>query len=149
MTGSGPEDCTLLRESAVRRDGLFGGLLVVFALALVRGVIGASTTSGRIAVVVIFGALVLAIFFGWRARRRRTNWLDVSADRIVLRDSTPVAVGQLVRASDDRLTFVVVGPVNARTLTLTIRGGSERLPLQFFKKQRVRELCVAYGWTFD
>ena len=50
---------TVLRPGRPQRDGLFGGLIVIFVLALVRGLAGAQTSAGRVAVIV-FVALVIA-----------------------------------------------------------------------------------------
>jgi hypothetical protein len=52
--GAGP---VVLREGRVLPVALYGGLLAVFLLALLRGLAGASSTGGRMAVAVIFGVL--------------------------------------------------------------------------------------------
>ena len=52
--GAGPVS---LREGRVLPVALYGGLLAVFLLALLRGLDGASSTGGRMAVAVIFGVL--------------------------------------------------------------------------------------------
>jgi hypothetical protein len=45
----------VVRQSRLQRDGLFGVLIAVFLLALVRGYPQAQTAAGRIAVVAFTG----------------------------------------------------------------------------------------------
>ena len=53
-------DAIIVRESRAQRDGLFGGLVAIFVLAFARGMAGAQTSAGRIAVA-IFTTAVIAI----------------------------------------------------------------------------------------
>jgi hypothetical protein len=58
-------DPIVLRESRLWPNALFGGLLLVFVLVLSRGLAGAQTAGGRIAVAVIFvAAIALAAWRG-------------------------------------------------------------------------------------
>lgn len=62
----GPADgVTVLHESVFARDGLYGLLSLVVGAALVRGVAGAATTAGLIAVAIVFGALPSASSTVW------------------------------------------------------------------------------------
>ena len=42
-------EAIVVRQSRLQRDGLFGGLVAVFLVALVRGYAGAQTVTGRVA----------------------------------------------------------------------------------------------------
>jgi len=66
---------TIVRPSKLQRDGLFGALIAVFVLAMVRGLTGAASGGGRIAVVVFTGA------GGGRYRR---SALTIAGSRTVL-----------------------------------------------------------------
>jgi hypothetical protein len=61
----------VVRQSRLQRDGLFGGLLAVFALAFARGYPGAQTAAGRIAVTAFVGVEIRrqCVASGWRFGR--------------------------------------------------------------------------------
>lgn len=76
-------EATVLVERRVQASIVFAFLVVAFALALFRGVTGAQTSAGRVAVVIVFGALLVVLIAGWirwgRSPRRR---LEITADAI-------------------------------------------------------------------
>ena len=57
---------------------LFGFLLAIFTAALIRGVTGAATTTGRVAAAVFCAALILAV--GWASAARRLARVEISKD---------------------------------------------------------------------
>jgi Flp pilus assembly protein TadB len=65
----------VLVERRVQASIVFAFLVVAFAAALFRGVTGAQTSAGRVAVVVVFAALLVVLIVGWirwgRSPRRR------------------------------------------------------------------------------
>jgi hypothetical protein len=140
---------TIIRESAGQRDGLFGFLVAAFALALVRGVMGASTSTGRIVVAVVFGALTVVGFVAWMLRRRRAPWLEISDTAIELARPGSAPRARFDRAAGGALRFVVVGSWRARSLALQQVGSDTRLGLQFFNRAAVETACIAHGWSFD
>ena len=142
---SGP---VVVRESAAQRNGLFAFLAVVFAAALARGVLGAATMAGRIAVIVIMGGVLVLILVLWVTRRQAKQWPEVSADSIVLRQPKVGREEVLRRTSDSRLRFTAVGAGRARQLALQIEGADDVLALQFFKQKKVEAACVTCGWIF-
>jgi len=71
-----------VRQSRAQRDGLFGGGVVVAALALGRGFTGAQTADGRIAVAVICGALVALLAWVWVRVIRRPDHLEITGQAI-------------------------------------------------------------------
>jgi len=140
---------SVVRESAAARDGLFGGLVFVFSLALVRGAIGASTTTGRIVGIAFFGAIVIFGTIFWIRRRRRAPWLEISDDTIELLRPNSSAELQLAKASGNQLRFVSVGSYRSRSLGLAIVGSNTELPLQFFSKKAVKQACIEHNWEFS
>jgi hypothetical protein len=61
---------------------LFGFLILVFAVALVRGVAGAQTTAGRAAAGVFCAVVLVVLMAGLISLLRRPARLEVSADEI-------------------------------------------------------------------
>ena len=144
-----PSDGSLIvRESALQRDGLFAFLVLAFAVALARGATGASTTTGRMVVLVVFGLGSIGLLIVWVKRRRRAQWLEVSEQSIELRDPNDDTERRLVRTPATQLRFVVLGSARARSLGVGIDGTDQVLPLHFFNKKAVRAACLARGWTF-
>jgi hypothetical protein len=139
---------TILRESAAQRDGLFGALSVVFALALGRGFAGASTTSGRITVAVIFGLLTIGALVAGIVRHVRAPWLAITDEAIERIPPGSRAHIRFERATSAELRFATVGSYRSRTLALQQDGNATPIPLAFFTKARVRDACTAHGWHF-
>jgi hypothetical protein len=139
---------SVVRESAGARDGLYGALTFAFALALVRGVIGASTTAGRIVCALFFGGIVVGGIIVWIWRRRRAPWLEISDDKIVLQRPKSTEVRQLTKAPGSQLRFVSVGSMQYRSTGLTLVGSGIVLPLSFFTRKVVTQACVDHHWEF-
>jgi hypothetical protein len=151
--GSAPDpESIVVAESRSQMAILFGFLVAIFALALVRGVTGAATTTGRVAAAVFCAALILAVGWGWAAMARRPARVEITKDaiRFVSRSGKPSA---LSRQSGDELRFVKqhAGPLSRIwTLGLTIAGTDAVLLLTgFFSRSEVRQACRAQGWRVD
>lgn len=140
---------TVVSESRSQIGILFGFLSLAFAVALARGVTGAQSTSGRAAVAVIFGILVLVCVRAWIMMIRCPARLEIAGDviRYVPRRG-PVAT--LSRQQGDELRFVQ-RPRGPRiwTIELTIAGSGTGIVLGFFSRGAVRQACLARGWRFD
>jgi hypothetical protein len=137
----------VLRQSRLQRDGLLGGLCVVFLIALVRGYTGAQTGTGRIVVVVFVSALTAALAVGWVRLIRRPYRLEISSQTITLVDGKG-ATRTLSRRSGDELRLVSLGSGRYRQYGLTIQGADTVLPLPFFSAKQVKLQCRAAGWSF-
>src|ERR1051326_4768901 len=82
-----------VRESRPQINTLFGFLAVACATALARGVGGAHTTTGRVAVTVIFGGLLVIFVIGWIAVLRNPGRLEITEDALrYSRRREPVSV---------------------------------------------------------
>ncbi len=131
---------------------LFGFLLAIFAAALIRGVTGAATTTGRVAAAVFCAALILAVGWGWASVARRPPRVEISKDaiRFVSRNGK---ASTLSRQSGDELRFVKqhAGPMSRIwTLGLSIAGTDTVLLLSgFFSLSEVRKACRVQGWRVD
>jgi hypothetical protein len=151
VTGQPPDpaaEVTVVKESAAARDGLFGFLLVFLIASFVRGLIGAQTTAGRIAVATIFGALVVLVGWGWLILRRSHTRLEVSDEAIALVDRSPNGPISLLRAWGDDLAFGVRGAARSRYSVLMVCGADTVLPLRFFSRKQVKRACLSHGWRF-
>ena len=142
-----PAGAIVLRQSRVQRDGLFGGLIAVFLIALVRGYTGAQTATGRVVVVVFVSVLTAAFAVGWVRLIRRPYRLEISSQTITLVDGQGVT-RVLSRRSGDELRLVSLGSGRYRQYGLTIQGADTVLPLPFFSAKQVRRQCRAAGWSF-
>jgi hypothetical protein len=139
---------TVVRESRATRDGLFGFLTLAFAVALVRGLIGASTTTGRIAVAVIIGGVLVALVVVWIVAIRNPHVLEVTDDEI--RYVTPSGKGdwKMGKAKGDEVQFVARQAGRVAMLYLYQPASGVREPLRLFTRKPVRAGVEAHGWRF-
>jgi hypothetical protein len=137
----------VVRQSRAQRDGLFGALIAVFLVALVRGYTGAQTAAGRVAVVVFVSALTAVLAVGWVRLIRRPCRLEVTGQAITFVDGRG-ATRVLSRESGGRLRIVAVGGGRVRQPGLTIEGSGTVIALPFFSTKEVRRQCLAAGWSF-
>jgi hypothetical protein len=144
----------IVAESQLHIGILFGFLTAVVAAALARGVIGAQTTGGRVAVVVIFGALLVLLITRWVIIARSPARLEISEDaiRFVPRRAQ---VRVLSRAEGDELRFFRRSAGRSWILGLTVAvpgtaagPGQVLSPLNFFSRKAVRQAGRSRGWRF-
>jgi len=136
---------TVLRPGRLQRDGLFGGLIVIFVLALVRGLAGAQTSAGRVAVIV-FAALVIAgLLAAWIVQLARPSRLEITAQAVTLVDARGKRT-TLSREAGDELKVVISGGGRYRRRGLTIAGSGTVIPLGFFSLAQVQRAATAAGW---
>ena len=150
VPGEGPDPgAIVVSESRSQIGLLFGFLSLAFAVALARGVTGAQSTPGRVAVAVIFGVLVLFCLRAWITMVRRPARLEIAGDVIrYLPRHGPVST--LSRQQGDELRFVQRRRgLRIWTLELTIAGSGPGIVLGFFSRNAVRQACLARGWRFD
>jgi hypothetical protein len=146
----------VILRSSTAGTWVFGVLAAVFAFALVRGYLGASTTAGRIGTVIFMG--VACALCAWAAVFLLTHrsTLEISADTITYAKyqnarSRATGLRQLVlyRTDGDVLRVVQAGRQGRQQLTgFTIEGSGTTLPLNTFGSRRVRKACLARGWQF-
>ena len=137
----------VVTESRAQISALYGVLTLAFAVALDRGVAGASGTSGRVAVVVIFAAILVLIVRAWVAMLLRPGRLQVTADEIrYLRHSGKVSA--LSRQWGDELSFVKVRRGRIWTRGLAVTGTDNVILLGYFSRPAIREACQSRGWRF-
>ncbi|HEY1639994.1 MAG TPA: hypothetical protein VGG35_04855 [Streptosporangiaceae bacterium] len=146
--GPGPAGSTVVvRQSHAQREGLFGGLVVVFVLAFARGFPGAATTAGKVAVTILCAGLVILIAAGWISILRHPPRLEISGPSISYIDGKG-KVTTLSRESGDELRFVSTGSGRYRSRGMMVSGSATILPLPFFSAGQVREQTTACGWQF-
>jgi len=138
----------VVRQSRAQTSGLFGFLAVAFAAALVRGVTGASTTSGRVAVAVIFGLLLAAMVVALATAGKRLDHLEVAEDEIRYLLWSGQQRSALEREWGSELRFVVRFSGRAGFNCLNILGTDKIIALPLFSRRAVQQACVARGWLF-
>jgi len=127
---------------------LLGFLTLAWVAVLARGLSGAHTTTGRVAVAVIFGGLLVVLIAGWTAALRRPRRLEITEDavRYVQRNGQ---VSALSRQQGDELRWVKELRGRTWRLGLTIVGTDTVMLLGTFSRKAVRQACLARGWRFD
>jgi hypothetical protein len=138
----------VVSQSRAQARGLFGFLAVAFAAALARGVTGASTTTGRVAVSVLLGLLLAGAVVLLATAGKRLDHLEVDEDQIryVVWNGQQRSV--LAREWGSDLRFVRRAAGRFYVNCLNIRGTDKIISLPLFSNPAVRRACVARGWHF-
>jgi hypothetical protein len=142
----------IVPQSRARRDGLFGGLTAVFAVALVRGVIGASTAAGRTAAGVIIGLVLLVLVVGWLRALLRPAHLEISAGLIHYAGGADGQGGSRPDLSSDNGQEIRVYWRRAgrgSTLYLEQPATGVHWSLPYFSAKAVAEACRGSGWRVE
>ena len=137
----------VVRQSRPQRDGLFGALVAVFLIALVRGYPHAQTATGRVVLVVFVAAVTAALVLAWARLIRHPCRLEISRQAVTFVDGRG-ATRVLSRDLGDQLRVVRLGGGRYRQPGLTIAGAGTAIPLPFFSMREVRRQCLAAGWSF-
>jgi len=141
----GAAAAVVVAESRTQISALYGVLTLAFAVALDRGLAGASSASGRVAVAVIFAAILVLIVRAWIAMLLRPGRLQVTADEIrYLRRGGKVSA--LSRQWGDELSFVKVRRGRIWTRGLAVTGTDNVILLGYFSRPQIREACQSRGW---
>jgi hypothetical protein len=130
---------------------LFGFLILVFAVALGRGVAGAQTSTGRGVAGIFCAVLLVTVIVGLVSLLRRPARLEVSADVIKFVGRNGRA-STLNRDAGNELRFVKLhhGALSRIwTLGLGVVGTDTVIELPgFFARNTVRQACSSCGWRF-
>ena len=137
---------TVVRPSKWQRDVLFGGLVLIFVLALVRGLSGAHTGGGRVAVIVFAGSVTALLLAVWIAQILQPGRLEITDQAVTLVQAKGKKT-TLSRESGDELKVTVSGG-RYRRRGLTIDGSGTVIPLTFFSLAEVQRAAEANGWRF-
>jgi hypothetical protein len=138
----------VVAEKAHRVDWVWGFLAVVFAVALVRGLLGADTGTGRLAVGAGMGLLALGSGGGWWWFRRHPARLEVGPEEIGFAHRGRRRSATIRRETGDlEIRTTHVGGKN-RLHFLTATGTEEAVPLTTFDHAEVETACRMQGWRF-
>lgn len=140
-------DAIVVRESRAQRDGLFGGLVAIFVLAFARGITGAQTSAGRIAVTLFTVSVIAILIAGWMLIVRRRSRLEISRATISYVTSRSDRL-VLSRKAGGRLRIVHLGSGRYRRTGLALDGSDQVLPLSLFSVRQVKQACQSKGWEF-
>ena len=127
---------------------IFGLLTVAFAAALVRGHLGAQTSTGRVVGDVVFGILFAVCAFMWIWFLRYPARFEIANDVITLVQRRPTRSTQLHRTGDLYIEAVFAPGHEQRMFYLRAVGSDEFLPLVLFDHGEIERACLASGWTF-
>ncbi len=147
------QEATVLAEKRWQTNIVFAFIAVAFAVALFNVLKHAQTSSGRVAGVVVFGAVLVVLITGWiRMNRRPRQRLEITRDAI--RYVKPGGAGSaLSRQSGDELAFSLQhrGAMSrVWVLELTVKGTGDVMDVRGeFPREEVRQACIAHGWRFD
>jgi len=144
--GLGP---TIVAEGRWQVSILFGFLTLAFAVVLVRGVTGAQTTSGRVAVLVLCVVLLAVFVSAWIRTLRHPARLEITEDAIRCISRNDQAA-TLSRQQGNELYFVRRNRGGRIwTLGLAITSPDTVMDLGLlFSRKAVRHACLARGWRF-
>jgi len=138
-------DAIILRESRLWPNLIFGGLLAVFAVAFVLGLVGAKTAGGRVAVIAFLGGWMALWVWLWIRVIQRCGHLQIAGPAITYIDGK----GQtmiLSRQQGDVLRIVGKAGNRATNRFLTVQETSTLIPLNWFRIREVSQACAARGW---
>jgi hypothetical protein len=138
---------TVVRPSKWQRDVLFGGLILILVLGLVRGLSGASTGGGRVAVIVFAGSVTALLLATWIAQLLWPGRLEITDEAVTLVAGHGKKT-TLSRESGDELR-VVVSRGRYRRRLLTIDGSGTVIPLGFFSLAEIERATAAHGWRLS
>jgi hypothetical protein len=132
------------KRSAV--NFLWGFLSVAFAVALVRGHLGAGSARSRLVIDVGVGGLLVLILAAWAYMRRHPARLEVSYHEIALTHRDLPRSTVLKRGCGD-LYFKRTGG-RAPVMTLRATESDTVIGLQSFDAREVERACRAHRWRF-
>ena len=145
MTESSAAKC-VVRESSLQRDGLYGILTLVFVAALVRGVLGATTSAAGPRPAVVFGLVIAVVVLAWVRAIRGPDRLEVSVEphplHPGLRDTRRSPGGRQRAAVRDQASRPAGVPVAVPV------GDRDDHPAALVHPDAVRTACESQGWTF-
>jgi hypothetical protein len=136
----------VVHEKRLANDLLWGFLTVAFAVALVRGHMGAGSDRSRLVIDVLVGGGVVVLVTVWVWTRRHPARIEVSYELIALRHRDRPGSTELRRGCGE-LYFKRSGG-RVRFLTLRATESSELISLQMFDRREVERACRAHRWRF-
>lgn len=140
---------TVVGLSRLQRDGLFGFLTVAMAAALVRGLVGADTATGRLVIGVIFGILVALVVGAWIRVLRKNEHLEVSDTDILLVSTTAARTQSFQRSNGEQLRFVAKAAGRVTLFGLYQPGSDTTVLLHLFSRNAVQEALLAHSWRLS
>lgn len=139
-------ESTVVKQSAVARNGLFILLDAAAAAAFVRGVPNAATTAGAIAAGVFTTAAAIGVTLLWFRASQLRSQLSISSEAIALQLQDHRAVSAIWRRDGEHLRFVMRGGYRYRNLVLEQLETSAAITLPWYSKKPIMRACIAHGW---
>jgi hypothetical protein len=143
----GPPPITLFRQRS-QLAAVYGTLIAVFVLALIRGELGAATTGGRIAVAAYTGTFIILLTVSAIVVGRRHDRIEVTRDAITHLRRNGRQITVLSRAQGGELRLVRRGGgARYRAWALT-NDNRSFVDLWFFSRNAVQAACLKRDWHF-
>ena len=137
----------LVAERSRRVDILWGFLTAAFAVALVRGHIGAATTTGPTVVDFLFGTLLAVAVGAWIWFRRHPARLQITPEAVVF-SHRGQRLGTTLPAPGELYVHTTFIGGTDRLRFLKVTGSDEAIPMTMFDDAEVTAACRASGWRF-
>jgi hypothetical protein len=144
-----PFGVTVVGRSRLQRDGLFGFLTLAMAAALVRGLLGASTSTGLLVIGLIFGTLLVVIVLAWLRARRSSEHLEVSDSEISYVATAGAPRQTLERTAGEQLRFVTKSAGRMTFFGLYQPGSDSTVLLHLFSRKAVEAALLAHHWRIS
>jgi hypothetical protein len=137
----------VVNERAGSRNFLWGFLTVVFGAALVRGHIGAETSSGRIVVDVFMGLLFVGSLAGWIWFNRHPARLRITPGSIELMHKGQQKGLRLANTGHLYISRTFIGGKNPIAY-FRVAGSDDAIPCGNFNVAEVQQATTAAGWRW-
>jgi hypothetical protein len=122
---------------------------VVFAVAVARGVTGASTTAGRVAVTVLIGFVVIVIAVAWVRALLRPAHLEISPHLIHYAGAPGGSRPDLIKDNGQLVPVYWRRAGRASYLMIEQPATGLRWSIPYFSLPAVAKACRACGWQAD
>jgi hypothetical protein len=142
-----PSRSVVVPERPRRVDLLWGFLGVALGAALVRGHLGAETTTRQIVIDLVFGTLFVGVVAAWIWFRRHPARLDITRHAVSFTHRGQPNATRLVGPGELYVYTTHIGGTD-RLQFLKIKGSDEGIPLTMFDHEEVKAACRAHGWRF-
>jgi hypothetical protein len=137
----------VVAERPRRVDFLWGFLTVAFGAALVRGHLGAGTTTSRLVIDAALGSLLAGSIAAWVWFRRHPARLEISPEAVAFLHRGQPNATRLVGPGELYVRTTYLGGKN-RLQFLKVTGSEEAIPMEMFDHTEVKAACRASGWRF-
>jgi hypothetical protein len=135
-----------LAQSRWRREGMFGALIAVFTVALVRGLTGGSSGTAKTVIVLIIGVVLVCLFVAWVRALLHPARLEITEQCVHYAGGQVGSRPDLMKGQgpDLRVYWRRAGRTSVLLIEQTATGLHWSLP--YFSQRAVADACRSCGW---